>query len=344
LKVHWENPHIKLERIVFPNLTFARLFLMNLPFSSWEKLNRKVVSAECSKECQKNTQELANPTLSTTDLNFSVPHIYCSPDTAYELTGLLNTLGPEKKKIKMEILTEDTSESRSSLTYFLQDKVHEYELESIPLCSIVHESYEIALDKQETKSKKRNAKPPASFQRILKKSKPDWFPAIMGTEYYGKKVLESFIKLHLTQPYNIIQQLYPECPLKYYDLTTEGTVELRFKETIPLSNFMVWLDYLQRLSKELKCNPLMIRIAIRFDNWISDGNSKSASSDKFVFSWNDVDMAFQQQDFPQLGKFIQDSNPSSLSTIYFYLTSLIENDDFRIRLLQEIFDQVPIMF
>ena len=60
---YWLNPQVKLDRIIFPDLTQARLFLTDLPYTSWAQENKITYPAECQGRC--NTEEIdeMNPEL-----------------------------------------------------------------------------------------------------------------------------------------------------------------------------------------------------------------------------------------------------------------------------------------
>ena len=104
---HWVNPSVKMDRVVFSNISAAEHFLENL--NQNENLIKK----------------------------FGVPSIICSLDSAYELDRILQKLSIQKK-IKCEILCAETPNMAEDLQYFIQDKLPDFLPQTDPRFSLVH--------------------------------------------------------------------------------------------------------------------------------------------------------------------------------------------------------------
>ncbi|MCK5343977.1 MAG: hypothetical protein KAR20_11265, partial [Candidatus Heimdallarchaeota archaeon] len=210
---NWIKADFRFDRIVFTNLAVGQTFLQTISFTEWGK-----------------------------------PKIICSPHQAYDLDAIFRILGPDAPKTKLEILCGDTPEEKTSLGYFLEDKLPEYALETPPRCSLVHPNYEIDYKIVSKKYKRRTRKPPAPFQRFLKRKAPNRYPQIIGNDYYARPVFQAFANLKISQESTAEEERIkeesrlplpmPASPLKYYDLQApqEG-IEFRFDKYISMEKF-----------------------------------------------------------------------------------------------------------
>ncbi len=272
----------------------------------------------------------------------TLPTIICSVDTAYNLQGILTPFGNFSQDLKLEVLSDDSQSSLDNLQFFLQDKIDEFHMITPCKCSIIHPSFEIDFTVQDARIKKRSHKPPLSFNKLLKSAKPAWYPQTVGAEYYGQPVFNSFIQLHNTQSLKQIKSLYPPRPMKYYDLLqNEGEIELRFDKFLPIPVFHQCLVQLQKAMKKTESNPLMIRCSYVYDGWSADGLYKVAGKDRFLFTWNDVELGFQQQNYSDLLPFLNIKDQHHLAGYYFELTPMIEEQDFRIERIKKDFGKSP---
>ena len=305
---HWVNPSVKLDRIVFSKISEAEQFLES--FNQNENLIKKI----------------------------GVPSIICSLDSAYELDRILQILG-EHKKIKCEILCTDTPKMDEDIQYYVQDKLPEFIHLISPRFSLVHTNYEIDLNTTiQKKRKKTSRKPPLHFQKLLKKFRPDLFPSIIGNEYYGNQVFMSIMDLILSQNTNggeisDLSALIPSSPMKFYDLQDEENkgFELRFQKYLPIKKLMNWVESIGEGFD-------MLRLSYIYESWSTKLDFKSAGSDRFFFGFNDVEFAFVQKNFESLQKSATNLGSAAL---YFQLTHLISENDFRIELINKHF-KLPI--
>ena len=305
---HWINPSVKMDRVVFSKINDAEQFLES--FSQNDDLNKEI----------------------------GVPSIICSLDSAYDLERILNILGVHKKT-KCEILCTDTPKMDEDIQYFLQDKLPEFESFISPRFSLVHPNYEIDLNTSNQKKRKKSSrKPPLLFQKILKKFGTDLFPSIIGNVYYGNQVFKSIMNLILSQFANggeisDLSAIIPSSPMKYYDLQDERnkSFEFRFQKYLPIKKFMTWVDSIgERFD--------MLRFSYIYESWSTKLDFKSAGSDRFFFGLNDIEFAFAQKNYESLQ---HSTNNLGSAALYFQLTHLISENDFRIDLINNHF-KLPI--
>ncbi len=307
--LHWVNPSVKLDRIVFSNISAAEQFLESIYQN--EKLLKKMGPLS----------------------------IICSLDSAYELERILQIIS-EQKEIKCEILCTDTPKMNEDIQYFLQDKLPEFIPLISPRFSLVHSNYEIDLNASIQKRRKKNSrKPPIQFQKILKKFRSDLYPSIIGNVYYGNQVFKSIINLILTQFINggeisDIISIIPSSPMKFYDLQDKKNIrfEFRFTKYLPFDLFMNLID------KFDECID-MLRLSYIYDSWSTKLDFKSAGSDRFFFGYNDAGSAFAQKNYDILQRSV---NNQATGAIYFQLTHLISENDFRVELMKNHFN-LPII-
>ncbi len=301
---HWVNPSVKLDRVVFSSIFAAEQFLDNLYQN--EKLIKK----------------------------FGVPSIICSLDSAYELDRILQKLG-KQKKIKCEILCAEIPKMAEDLQYFIQDKLPEFLRLISPRFSLIHTNYEIDLNYSNIKKRKKTSrKPPLHFQKLLKKFSSDLFPSIIGNEYYGNKVFKSIMYLILSQISNgaaisDFNSIIPSSPMKFYDLQDKETTsfEFRFQKYLPIKTFMIWAE---SISEGFD----MLRLSYSYESWSTKLDFKSAGSDRYFFGFNDVEFAFAQKNYEILQR---TANNLESASLYFQLTQLISEIDFRIELINQHF-------
>lgn len=301
---NWVNPSAKLDRVVFSKITIAEQFLENL--NQNEDLNKK----------------------------FGVPSIICSLDSAYELEQILDKLDSQKK-IKCEILCAETPKMAEDLQYFIQDKLPEFIPLISPRFSLVHTNYEIDLNSSINKKRKKSSrKPPLHFQKLLKKFSSDLFPSIIGNEYYGNQVFTSINNIILSQISNDgkisdFSSIIPSSPMKFYDLQDKENTsfEFRFQKYIPIKTFMIWAETIRERFE-------MLRLSYIYESWSTKLDFKSAGSDRYFFGFNDVEFAFAQKNFEILQR---TANNLETASLYFQLTRLISETDFRIELINQHF-------
>lgn len=311
----WINPDFRFDRIVFTNLDVAQEFLRAIEASDW-----------------------------------GIPKIICSPQYAYELDEIFRILGSEANKIKLEILCADTSEERTTLGYFLEDKLEEYGLENPPRCSLVHLNYEIDYKTVSKKIQRRTRKPPAPFQRFLKKKAPTRYPQIIGNDYFARPVFQAFVHQMIEQDEQEKQAEneesrrsplpLPSSPLKYYDLQSpNGGIEFRFEKYVPFAQFKKIINILQSLVELHPTGIEMLRINLLYESWQTDQDFHNAGRDRCYFAWNDFEFAFRESN----STILQNLSNGNVAALYFQLTPQILPDDFRITLLESIFNTHVIM-
>jgi hypothetical protein len=301
---YWVNPSVKLDRVVFSKISAAEQFLENL--NQNEKLIKKI----------------------------GVPSIICSLDSVYELDQILDKLD-NQKKIKCEILCEETPKMGEDLQYFIQDKLPEFIPLIIPRFSLVHTKYEIDLNSSSIKKRKKSSrKPPLHFQKLLKKFSSDLYPSIIGNEYYGNQVFKSISNIILSQISNggkisDLISIMPSSPMKFYDLQNKENqnFEFRFQKYLPIKKFMNW-------SETFGEGFDMLRLSFIYESWSTKLDFKSAGSDRYFFGFNDVEFAFTQKNFEILQR---TANSLESASIYFQLTRLTSENDFRIELINQHF-------
>ncbi|QEE17020.1 hypothetical protein DSAG12_02852 [Promethearchaeum syntrophicum] len=305
---HWINPSAKLDRVVFSKISEAEQFLES--FTQNENLIKKI----------------------------GLPSIICSLDSAYELEHVLDLLN-EQKNIKCEILCTDSPKMDEDIQYFLQDKLPEFKSKISPRFSLVHTNYEINLNTNlQKKRKKTSRKPPLHFQKLLKKFGTDLFPSIIGNEYYGNQVFNSIMSLILSQITNNgdlsdLSTIIPSSPMKFYDLQNkdEKSFEFRFQKYLSIKELKTWLE-------SIRVGFDMLRLSYIYESWSTKLDFKSAGSDRFFFGFNDVEFAFAQKNFESLQYL---ANNLGSAALYFQLTRLISENDFRIELINNHF-KLPI--
>ena len=301
---HWVNPFVKLDRVVFSEISAAEQFLEDLNQS--ENLVKKI----------------------------GVPSIICSLDSAYELDRILEKLS-KKEKIHCEILCAETPTMAEDLQYFIQDKLPEFIPLIIPRFSLVHTNYEIDLNSSNAKKRKKSSrKPPLPFQKLLKKLSSDLFPSIIGNDYYGNQVFKSINNIILSQitdgaAISDFTSIIPSSPMKFYDLQDSENIsfEFRFQKYIPNNTFMTWAE---NMTEEIE----MLRLSYVYESWSTKLDFKSAGSDRYFFGFNDIEFAFAQKNFEILQS---TANNLESASLYFQLTHLISDIDFRIDLLNQHF-------
>jgi hypothetical protein len=306
----WIKPDFRFDRIVFTNLEGAQKFLESIELSNW-----------------------------------GIPRIICSPHHAYDLDNIFHILGSQAPQTKLEILCGDTLEEKTSLGFFLEDKLAEYRLETPPRCSLVHPNYEIEYRKIAKKSKKRTRKPPAAFQRLLKKKAPEIYPDTIGNDYYARPVFHAFATQQIAQELASEESEIendarsslplPPSPLKYYDLQPpNGAIEFRFEKYMSVREFPTIIDTLQDLIQHNSRNIEMIRINLLYESWQTEQDFHNAGRDRCFFTWNDFKFAFRESNIDVL----QGLENHNSTTLYFQLTPQILPDDFRIQILESCFN------
>jgi len=265
---------------------------------------------------------------------FGMPSIICSLDSAYELDRILQKLGIQNK-VKCEILCPETPKIAEDLQYFMQDKLPEFLSIINPRFSLVHTNYEIDLNSSNIKKRKKSSrKPPLHFQKLLKKFSSDLFPSIIGNDYYGNQVFKSIMSIILSQISNDgkisdYSSIIPSSPMKFYDLQdNENTsFEFRFQKYLPINTFMTWGETIGEGFD-------MLRLSYIYESWSTKLDFKSAGSDRYFFGFNDVEFAFAQKNFEILER---TANNLESASLYFQLTHLISDIDFRIELINQHF-------
>ncbi|UYP44117.1 hypothetical protein NEF87_000402 [Candidatus Lokiarchaeum ossiferum] len=341
-----KNPFVKINRIIFSNFATARQFLEQISDTPWKTQTQDIIPKcdQCNTDLDKNIDE--NQVES--QISIKAPKIITSNESAYEIERVLRIFGEYQSTIKTEILCSDTSEALDTMKYFLQDKFPDLCLTTPIRCSLVHNEFEIDTTNNK-KTRKKNRKPPAPFQRFLKISAPHLYPNSIGNDYYGNPVFSSYLTLfnNMLSPslsenasYTEIEQKIeqfdqiplPPSPLKYYDLQTkEGEIELRFQTYLPLPLFMDWMNVLKRIIDQFDQSLEMFRCSLVYDHWETELEQKSAKLDRFFFSWNDIEFAYTEKNYLFLSQF--SAKPGS-GALYLKLTPFIEDSDFRIQLLE----------
>jgi len=350
-----KNLNIRLDRIIFSNLSAANSFI-----SYFFKNQKNEISNTPSSS--QNTENLY-----TDDNTIS---IVCPLNSIYEIEPLLNNINKNGINYKMEILCSDNPKSIEDLQFLLQDKLPELNLKTIPRFSLIYPDYQINLADSSKKIRKRNRKPPIKFQNILKKYAPQIYPNSIGNDYFGKAVFDSYLTIysnlvnqmkkdtkketHNLEDYHNLQQdfdinekyqqynnIQPPSPLKYYDFQENSSdIEFRFKAYLTLDQFIHLFEkelvnfeednILEDFSNSIK----MLRISCVYDQWTTDFQQKSAANDRFFLTWNDIEFAYREKNLFHLKNFKHNEN---IGSAYFQLTPSIEDKDFRIQIIEDIF-------
>ncbi len=353
----WENPTFKLDRVIFSNLSSARQFLEQMIGTGWyDRIQRekKQNGFQCQSGCGHSADE---PKFVNTLDPIEPPLIVTGLESLYGITPLLNILHSEDTRLKMEILTSDVPTSLHELGLYLQDSLHELHLTASPRFSEVCSQYEIDFTTNKKRPKKRTRRPSAAFQKILKKYGKTHFPPIMGNQYYGREVFNSFLSLYSSQidrmkaaeendivnSYERSQKLsdvHPQSPMKVYDLAEEGWCEFRFTGSIPPELLARWLANLREVLEKTGGGLEMLRISCLHDAWVSEENYKRAGSDNFYLTINDVELAYLQQNGEFCSEYVkihkEAEQPKHQYATYFQLTPPIGEPDFRINLIKKI--------
>ncbi|MHA1585315.1 MAG: hypothetical protein ACTSWL_08675 [Promethearchaeota archaeon] len=327
LAKNWISPSFQIQRIVFPGIKNTIDFIQK--FAHLFQSNNQII---------------------------------CDVNSAFDLAPLFKVykdLSLDLDNLQCEFITTDSQEDLDTLKYLLQDKWDEFHIPIAPKCSLLHTSYEIQYSELISKRRKGSKKPPVFFQRYLQKIRSGFYPDTLGKEYYGNKVFSTYINLFLQQiqgkneqfkdltvvdMQNKIDELQnlplPPKPIKFYDFqdsedsqknTFNSSVEIRFKSDIPLNELAPIMNFL------VKQNEFsMFRIEILYDRWETAMAQKSAGSDRFFFTFNDIDFAFRERNW-QLLKSFKHQKSSNNTALYFQLTPLIQDPDFRTDLLSSIF-------
>jgi hypothetical protein len=333
---YWQNPSVRFEKLVFSSYHSARTFLTQIPATPWFAENNPLPNRECGEICHK--QELE------TELSLKMEPIQkialiCSVDTAYELDRVLAILGNSRSIVHLEILCEDNMKAKESLVFFLQDKLPELNLPIPPRCSLVKNNFEIVLTENSKPIRKRTRKPGTEFQRLLKKITPHLYPAIIGNEYYGRQVFESYLKLWQQKPTIFSQNgsnkvLLPPSPMKYYDLLAEeGQIEIRFDQHFSPNIAQSWIQKLENASSFEEKAISMARIGCYYDSWQEEPNFATASKDQFFITWNDFEFGFKARFEPVISYIPRQYDSEDFGLIFYKLTPYSEEPDFRFEIL-----------
>jgi hypothetical protein len=337
----WVNPIFKFDRIIFSVPGAARHFLTKLPGTSWGKINWESELKTCSENC--NSSEFL--VQKSKYENFEITHfpiVRCNPALMFQISSLLQIFPLNDdgfRDLRFELLAEETTECKQDLKMILQDFWTEWKISNPPRCSYIHTQYEVNLG-QDPKTLKhptrRTRRPPATFQRWLQKIAPQWYPASIGNEYYGKSTFSFFIP-YLVDGIPQISKYFPPAPMKYYDFLQSEQIELRFEEWISNSLFFQWLKDLHVIEQEFPNALVMVRVKVAYDAWDSENDHKSAGQDEFWITWNDIEFAFKHQNRDFLKSFNSTQKIPSHLSFFFNLTPKIEDSDFRIAILEDIF-------
>ena len=137
----------------------------------------------------------------------------------------------------------------------------------------------------------------------------------------------------------------PDFPIKYYDLQGDSSIEFRFRDYVPAKTFYLWLEWLEKVLKKndkVVDNTLqMLRVSVNYEAWSDDINFKKATHDRMFYCLNDWTLAFYQNNFTGIPP--QNIESQNVVTNYFELTGTIEEDDFRVKLLEKIIGSCPIL-
>jgi hypothetical protein len=351
---YWQEPLFRLDRIIFPNRGTARKFLAELPGTKWGELNTRTKFKPCLSDCDPRTAAQIQS-------NFELiapcnpPAIRCNAASVFDLSPLLDVLNMMVSETKLEILSELTPDPesevrmKSDLKILLQDVIPTFHLNSPPRCSIVHSTYEIdggtAPVPGKKKQTRRTRRPSAAFQQWFRRIVPQWYPAVVGNEYYGHRVFSFFVPL-LLDNHPHLTKILPSAPMRHFDFADSEQFELRFDSWLPFAVFSKWMEHLYSVSREFdddeKGFPDMLHFSCTYNKWQTEGQQKHAGQDQFAFTWNDPEFAFQQHN-SEFFEHWSANRPPDRWSIYFQLTPRIDDDDFRITLLEEAFGVRAVM-
>jgi hypothetical protein len=335
-------PYFRMDRIIFSEIAVCRQFLEKIPGTQWFEKDEKI-SQFCLENCDMK-EEKANQSMQIEESE--VPRIICSVDTAYELERAVIPLKQQKNEIELEILSENTPKSLESIRYFLEDKASDFQLKIPPKSSLIQTNY--LIDYSETdhiqkkigiRERKKRNKPPEEFIQLLKKIAKTNYSQFLGKVYYGKSVIQSLLEIDKAAKSQQLNQLMKISPIKYYTLLEkEGWIELRFKSFISQELMSIWMKILSKILTKTETGLEMMRLSCVYEAWETDENYKKASSDSMFITINDIEFALQQKNKSFRTQFFDKTKKKSNNgAVYLQLTPKIEDNDFRIDILEKTF-------
>ncbi len=302
--------------------------------------------------------------------------ISLSVQACYNFESYFDMNLPPEEPIPTEIHVANTSEQIDSMKMFIEDKLPELANWIKPQFSLVNNDYEIPYSPIPSKPKRsRSNRPPLWFQNIIRKASPNLYPLALGTEYYGFQVFQMYAQIFLNQVKNKLLQkdnlkepstgisnqemithlqdqvdilrLLPNPPrkLKFFDFISHDQTEIAYiySKLHDLDKFDSIGNILKAEIKKYQDSILNLRLAVFHEAWQTDLFYKSGAQDKFLFTISDPELALKERNYQMISlkenPFDQKKAKTSTdfySSLYFYLTPLINEDDFRLEYLNQI--------
>jgi hypothetical protein len=274
-----------------------------------------------------------------------------------------------------EILIPNDLEHIETLTMFLVDFYPEIQDFIFPKCSLVNLTYQMDYDTgKNNKKMKRLKRPSRWFQEKLKKILPAIYPRSLGKEYYGNPVFTTFKNLFLNQVHNLkkkndtlmenhnyskssnidppcqsqqdeiifqndVENL-PDLPFPSRTMITadfpkqKNHVEFRFQQYLNIDKLQSLQTVIEQIpgSNQKYSNKIQFRFI--YDTWETDLFHRNASQDVIILANNNLEFALKERNW----KALLPSNQAPMWSIYFQLTSMIDDNDFRLEEFQKVWN------
>ncbi len=311
----WQDPCMKIDRLIATS-----------PQNMIEFLKQAFTSKESIKKSHSSTTKL-------------ILNIFCIP----YIDKILQLFQNLSINVQMEILC-DNSCNLAAENELINNLLEQFPVLSIPRFSFIHSQVHLDFTAKRPISRKRNRNPPLKFQKKLKSKFLQYFPACLGSEYYGNAVFNIFEQLFLKSRMHMDEEEkiqynstlkpmelpLPPSPMKYYDLQNEqqNWIELRLSNYFEYPFFIQLMELIQKNLDTSKFQ--LFRSSFWYDSWMDGIQFRRASHDQVLFSQRDIEFAFYQQN-PELLSLMK--KRLGFGTLYFQLTAPIEDNDFRVNLL-----------
>jgi len=337
----WKNAHFRLDRIILHDFKVANHFLLSIS-NHWEYPSKITISL----------------------------------DDAFSLKTIFANIKPPKTPIVCEILIPNDEEHIETLHMFLVDFYPEIQDFIFPKCSLVNSTYQIDyVSGKKTQKLKRLKRPSRWFQEKLKKILPDIYPNSLANEYYGNPVFTTFKSLFVNQvqilkkkneklinnPFQsqkqnfrksdpnqknqqgeiIFQQEVENLPNLPYPSRTMisadvlnpiNQVEFKFQQYLNTDKISAIQAIIEDLEDENLNLSKKIQFRFIYDAWETDLFHHGASQDIIILTQNNPELALKERNW----ELLMQANNTPMWSIYFQLTSMIKNDDFRLEEFQKV--------
>lgn len=334
---YWKSPSFKFERLVFSSVDELANFL------------------------QVN-EEFLFPKESTEEIFSLAGNI----NLIYQIEHLLEPYSSSNQAVGINFFCENSAQELENLKIAFEDKLKDFAGSIDPKISFIHPTYQIDLTSGKKKRRRGTTKLPIEFRKLLKQISPNTENLLKASEFYGSKVFQTFTKLFVQHrlnrgsesenevnffsnpveekkaaekiTYNTelspINLPLPKQPMKFIDFQGDqlNWIEIRFKHYLEGEFYQNIHQSLSQLIEGEKIK--LLRTHFVFDAWEDGINFKKASSDSFTLTWNELELAFQQQNPEFLHQYF---SGKKMQACYFRLTPKIEENDFRLELMQRLF-------